>query len=256
MKNPSDASPLDKLEHRLEKLESQRWEKWVQTAVIPLVLLGLGAWINSTIAKGNEALERQRVASQQIDVAQQMVGRMFEGNPTRDFATARLVHKLTEPEFARQLDSVMLAFYAQRVTAQVAAGRVDSAAIIVNAAKTVGGATPGEQLTRAVGSSNAAAIESYSRANTARSLENTGFEALARGDVKAAYAAVSEAERIYPGFRISYELQQELRPAVGDSTLKVAVMRSAVRRYGQHTRRTLADSILSRATEIERNTRP
>jgi len=82
MNGTTEPSALEKLEKRVAKLETDRWEKWAQSSIVPIVLLLLGAWVNRTLQKGNEALEQIRVTSQQVDVAQKMLAGMFGGNAT------------------------------------------------------------------------------------------------------------------------------------------------------------------------------
>lgn len=222
-----------KLEKRVQKLESERWEKWAQGAIVPIVLLVLGAWLNDTLQKGNEAIEQTRVTSQQVDVAQKMLAGMFDGNATKAFATARLMRKVVDSLVAREVDSVLTAYYAEKVRESVQAGQLDSAAAIVAAAQVVGGSKSGSELNAAVGIAGVRTVQRYvSKTDSVRALESSGFVALSKGDVVAAHTAFQKAEATYPGYRISYEMERLLSRATRDPSQVTVVLREAIQRYG------------------------
>ena len=234
MSHAGEPASMEELEKRVARLEGGRWEKWAQSAIVPIVLLLLGGWVNSTLQKGNAVLEQTRVTSQQVDVAQKMLASMFDGNPTKAFATARLMRKVVDSLISREVDSVLTAYYAEKVRASVEAGQLDTAAAIVAAAQAVGGAKSGNELRTAVGNAGATTVQSYvSRTDSARALEKSGFEALGRGDIAAAYEAFRSAERIYPGYHISFEMALFLRKAGRDPAQVSAVLQKAIEKFGR-----------------------
>jgi hypothetical protein len=221
-----ETSPsLLEMDRRLKKLESTRWEKWTQSAFIPVVLLLLGTCVNRTLQEQNQLLQR-------TDVAQKMLPGMFDGNAVKAYATVRLMRYVVDSAMAHELDSVVTAFYAQKAKESLDAQQPDSAAAILSAARTVGGSRSAASLNAALGVDGVDSVRRLkSRADTVRVLERKGFLALERLEMQSAQTAFRDAERVYPGFRISYEMERLLSRAVKDPGQTNSVIREALRLY-------------------------
>lgn len=209
---PLTEAHLTGIEQRLKKLENESRLKIIaQLFVAPILLLIVGGLLNQRIEKNKDAIERARTDAQRVDVAQKMIGSMFDGNPTKAFATSRLMRQIVEKDVAVAFDSILFSYYNARVVESVRTGNLDTAAAIIKAAESVGG-NAAQTIESSVGGPQVDSIRRYQeRRAAAAAHEREGFEELLAGDLERAWRAFQASEDAVNGYRISYEMAGLLR---------------------------------------------
>jgi hypothetical protein len=202
----------DELEGRVSKLEKQSTMKFfVQYLLSPILIICLGAFINWQIEKG-------KAEAQRLDLAQKMIATMFSGNADEAFATERLLTKVVDPQYAKDLHESVAKYYKNKVDASIKQGDVEGAAKIVAAAQTIGG-TAADQVVQSVAQnqSQQIAIQTFtSKAQEAAQQEREGFERLIKGDYEGAADAFAAAEQAYHSYHSAYEISRLLRARAAD----------------------------------------
>jgi hypothetical protein len=220
----------EELEGRISKLEKQGTLKFfVQYLLSPILIICVGALINYQIEKG-------KAEAQRLDLAQKMIATMFSGNADEAFATERLMTKVVDEQYAKDLHESVAKYYQNKVDASIKQGDFEGAAKIVESAKTIGG-TAANQVVQSVeqNQSQQIAIQTFTnKADKAAQQERDGFERLIKGDYEGAAAAFDAAEQAYHSYHSAYEISRLLRARaaeLNDPARRKEVLQEIVNRH-------------------------
>ncbi len=210
----------------LEKAGESRWRFFVQYLLSPLLVVVIGLVFNWQLEMG-------RKATQQLEIAQSMLGSLFSDDEFRSLATQRLLNQLLEDEvLKRELDGIVSDYFRRRFRKALQAGDVDDAYRIYDAARSVGGEA-GKRLVSGV-EKETGARETLTRYERAKRAEETGFRALAEGRFDVALEAFAEAKAVYPDFHSVSEIHallKEKRLQWDDPGVRRQILETVVNRY-------------------------
>lgn len=194
---------IERLDARITKLEGQgAIHFFFQYVFAPVLVLVLGALLNFQ-------LEHQRERLHRLEVAQEMVSKLFTGNHYQVFATQRLLTRVLEPETAKELNDIIDQYYRSLLQADLKTGNVEAVASVYSAAESVGG--PAAQQVVAQVMNDPQKLAKVEAVQLAARKEHEGFEQLAAQQYEAALQSFEEAERAYPGYHYVYEIGRLLR---------------------------------------------
>jgi hypothetical protein len=191
----------DALESRLSKLESgSKGEAFMQYLIYPLILALIGVYFERQI-------ENMKDQTQRMQLAQSMLASMFADNHDEAIASERILAKITDRDFAAEINKIVEDYYAKKMQADVKNGNIDGAVKIKNALDAVGGSLK-DRVTAGVDASTLQTVES---AKLAAQKESAGYDDLLNGNLAKALEDFDASEKAYPRFHNSYEIARLLR---------------------------------------------
>jgi len=210
-----DENRVKDIEARLTKLEESNQNKirfFIQYLLSPLLVLIIGFILNSQIEREKRVLETKRTKIQQLELAQNMLPKLFSDDEHIGFATERLMEKVLEDQSLKdEITQLVREYYAKKIDQSLAANDPDTAQRVVDAAQTFGGGAAQKVIDQV--ENDPETKQELTRYQKALQKEREGFEYLLSGEYAKAVNAFEAAEEAYNGFHQVYEIARALREA-------------------------------------------